>query len=83
MNGNIIQLVLLRYRSVRLRCACFSHEANADDFGARSFDLAVSTHNYPSERGIEKLICYFTGDLSRSEKSHQQWEFGGASPESG
>jgi hypothetical protein len=44
-------------RLVRLRCAHSLHEANVNHFGARSFDLAVSTHNYPSERGIEKLIA--------------------------
>ena len=48
---------------MRLRRAHSFHETNVNHFGARSFDLAVSTHNYPSERGIEKLICNFTGDL--------------------
>jgi hypothetical protein len=58
---------------MRLRRARSLHETNVDHFGARSFDLAVSTHNYPSERGIEKLIATSLAIL-RSRKSHQCWE---------
>jgi hypothetical protein len=54
-------------RLVRLRRARSFHETNVNHFGVRSFDLAVSTHNYPSERGIEKMICNFTGDIEIEE----------------
>jgi hypothetical protein len=68
-------------RSVRLRRACLPYNPNADCFSSCILDVLVSSHDPRKRDRIFDL--QFAGDLSRAEKSHQQWEFGGDSPESG